>query len=69
MSETEFFRTRMGQRFYEHTIPELVRQLERLAERLPLHELPLDRESLLARAVRHEEQAARLRRMAERVSP
>lgn len=39
---SEFFRTQMGQRFYEHTVPELVRQmarlndnLERLIERLP----------------------------------
>ena len=30
MSETPFFKTRMGQRFYEHTMPELVEQLERL---------------------------------------
>ncbi len=30
----EFFQTRMGQRFYEHTAPELVRQLERLNELL-----------------------------------
>ncbi len=34
MNETPFFRTRMGQRFYEHTMPELVRQLERLNELL-----------------------------------
>ncbi len=27
---TEFFQTRMGQRFYERTVPDLVRQLERL---------------------------------------
>ncbi len=30
----EFFQTRMGQRFYEHTVPELVRQIERLNELL-----------------------------------
>ena len=30
MNETPFFMTRMGQRYYEHTMPELVRQLERL---------------------------------------
>jgi hypothetical protein len=29
--ETEFFRTQMGHRFYERTMPELVRQVERLA--------------------------------------
>ncbi len=34
MNETPFFLTRMGQRFYEHTMPELVRQLERLNELL-----------------------------------
>ena len=28
----EFFRTRMGQKFYEHTMPELVKQLERLTD-------------------------------------
>jgi hypothetical protein len=27
---TEFYETRMGRRFYEHTVPELVRQLDRL---------------------------------------
>ena len=31
MSETPFYKTRMGQRYYEHTMPELVKQLERLA--------------------------------------
>ncbi len=34
MNETPFFMTRMGQRFYEHTMPELVRQLERLNQLL-----------------------------------
>ena len=32
MSETPFYKTRMGQRFYERTMPDLVRQLERLRE-------------------------------------
>ena len=27
---TEFFETRMGHAFYEHTVPELVRQITRL---------------------------------------
>ena len=36
MSETPFFKTRMGQRFYEHTMPDLVKQLERLNELLEL---------------------------------
>ena len=31
-SETPFYQTRMGQRFYEHTMPELVKQLARLNE-------------------------------------
>ena len=30
MNETPFFKTRMGQRFYDRTIPALVEQLERL---------------------------------------
>ena len=30
----EFFQTRMGQRFYEQTMPELVRQLGKLNELL-----------------------------------
>ena len=34
MNETRFFQTRMGHTFYEHTVPELVRQLERLNELL-----------------------------------
>jgi len=34
MSETPFFKTRMGHRFYEHTVPELVRQMERLNDLL-----------------------------------
>ncbi len=42
MSDVQFHQTRMGMRFYEHTAPEFVRQvsrladvLERLLERLP----------------------------------
>ncbi len=31
---SEFHKTRMGNRFYEHTMPELVRQLERLNDLL-----------------------------------
>ena len=30
MSETPFYKTKMGHRFYEHTMPALVKQLERL---------------------------------------
>jgi hypothetical protein len=68
MGEPDFHQTRMGQRFYEHTMPELVRQIERLVEKLPVPELSFNRESLLARATRYEEEAARLRRMADEVS-
>ena len=42
MSEVPFFKTRMGNTFYEHTMPDLVQQLTRLndlldkiVERLP----------------------------------
>ena len=31
---TEFFQTRMGRTYFEHTVPELVRQLERLNDNL-----------------------------------
>ena len=34
MSETPFFKTRMGHQFYDQTMPALVRQLERLNEQL-----------------------------------
>ena len=34
MSETPFFKTRMGQRYYERTMPELVEQISRLNELL-----------------------------------
>ncbi len=34
MSEVPFYLTRMGARFYEHTVPELVRQITRLADAL-----------------------------------
>jgi hypothetical protein len=34
VSGPEFFQTSMGKRFYEHTMPELVRQVGRLAEAL-----------------------------------
>lgn len=36
----EFFQTPMGRRYYEHTLPELAKQLERVADAL---------EALLAR--------------------
>ena len=34
MLETPFYKTRMGHRFYEHTMPALVKQLERLNDNL-----------------------------------
>ena len=34
MNETAFYRTRMGQAFYERTVPELVKQLARLNDLL-----------------------------------
>ncbi len=34
MSETPFFKTRMGQQFYERTMPELAKQIARLNELL-----------------------------------
>jgi hypothetical protein len=34
MPETPFYKTRMGHQFYERTMPELVKQLERLNELL-----------------------------------
>jgi hypothetical protein len=34
MPETPFYKTRMGQQFYERTVPELAKQLERLNELL-----------------------------------
>ena len=34
MNETPFFKTRMGHTYYEHTMPELVRQITRLNELL-----------------------------------
>jgi len=34
MSEVPFHTTRMGHRFFEHTMPELVRQLAQLNENL-----------------------------------
>lgn len=48
----EFFQTPMGRRFYEHTVPELTKQLERIADAL---------EALLARRTKKgpEEEASR----------
>ncbi len=48
MSETPFFKTRMGHQFYDRTMPALVKQLERLnelLERLVKRKLETDREN------------------------
>ncbi len=34
MSEPQFFQTRMGRMYYEHTLPEIARQLARMNELL-----------------------------------
>ena len=34
MSDVDFYRTRMGHTYYEHTLPELVRQIKRLNDLL-----------------------------------
>ena len=34
MSEPQFFQTGMGRKYYEHTLPELVRQIARLNDNL-----------------------------------
>ena len=34
MSDPKFFQTGMGHRFYEHTVPELLKQLTRLNDLL-----------------------------------
>ena len=34
MTDVSFYLTRMGRTYYEHTLPELVRQLQRLNEKL-----------------------------------
>lgn len=41
----EFFQTPMGRRYYEHTLPELAKQIERVADAL---------EALLARLAKKE---------------
>ena len=43
MSGVPFQQTRMGQRFYEHTMPELVRQLTRLNDLLEKAVVQADR--------------------------
>lgn len=45
MPDIQFFQTRMGQRFFESTMPELVRQLTRLNDLLESIESLLRQES------------------------
>lgn len=59
MGDGDFFRTRMGHTYYEHTLPELVRQLtrlndllERLIERVPPAEDEHDRRTTKGEAPR-----------------
>jgi len=49
---TEFHLTRMGQTFYDRTVPELVRQLQRLNENLERRDLRQATASLVAAAER-----------------
>ena len=44
MSETPFFKTRMGHRFYESTMPALVEELQRINENLERLATLLDRQ-------------------------
>ena len=55
---SDFYKTRMGQRFYERTMPELVKQLERLNRLLA---------TLLAEVAK--ESSAEGRRLRQRNSP
>ena len=47
MSGPEFFQTGMGRKFYDHDIPEIARQLKRLADAL---EKPMTKEYILKTA-------------------
>jgi hypothetical protein len=49
---TEFHQTRMGQQFYDRTVPELVRQLQRLNENLERRDLQQATADLVAAAER-----------------
>ena len=44
VSETPFYKTRMGQQFYDRTVPDLVQQLQRLNETLERLATLLDRQ-------------------------
>lgn len=43
MSDVPFYRTQMGHRYYEHTLPELARQLGRVADLLDRFVVLLER--------------------------
>jgi hypothetical protein len=44
MSDVPFYRTQMGHRFYDHTVPELARNLARIADLLERLVVVLERE-------------------------
>lgn len=44
MSDVPFYRTQMGHRFYDHTVPELARNLARIADLLERLVVALERE-------------------------
>ena len=44
MNEPQFFQTRMGQQFFERTMPELVKQIARMNELLERIATGLERE-------------------------
>jgi hypothetical protein len=54
MSGPAFFQTRMGMRYYEHTMPELVRQVTRLNDLIErfVGQVELDREQVGTSAAR-----------------
>lgn len=45
MSDIPFYRTQMGHRFYEHTVPEFARNLARVADALERLLAVLERDS------------------------
>ena len=45
MSDTPFYRTQMGHRFYDHTVPELTRNLARIADALERLLVVLERDA------------------------
>lgn len=56
MSEVPFYRTQMGHRFYEHTVPELTRNVGRVADLLERLVVVLERQAPPERAPEAEEE-------------